>query len=296
MPDSSGTSATQVVVVGPASWNHLIELDQLPRPEPHMVFANRSALTLGGTSAGKALHLAQLGTSSELHALLADDPEGRQVRNALAAAGVTLHAHASSRTEKHVNLMTRAGARLSIYVDTPSPASQDTLQALETALKRTDLAVVDLSDLGAALLERQPKTAWAAELWVDLHDYDGASLYHEPFVKAANVAFMNDDRTSDPWALMSSCLEKGPRLAVCTRGAAGAVALDAGGTRYSTEAVPVDIVDTNGAGDAFMAGFLHATLGGYGIDESLRQGAAQATIALGSVHLHPSLSPVFGAE
>lgn len=295
MPEISQPRTPRVVIVGPASWNHLIELDHLPEPTPHMEFARRSTHTIGGTSAGKALHLAQQGTSSELHALLADDPEGWQVRDALTAAGVTLHVHASSRTEKHVNLMTRAGARLSIYVDTPSSASQGTLHAVETALGRTDLAVIDLSDLGAALLERRP-SAWAAELWVDLHDYDGASLYHEPFVEAADVVFMNDDNTSDPWALMSTCLERGPRLAVCTRGAAGAVALDAGGTRYSTQAFPVDIVDTNGAGDAFMAGFLHTTLSGYGIDESLRQGAAQATIALGSVHLHPSLSPTLGAE
>lgn len=294
MPEISQPPAARVVIVGPASWNHLIELDHLPEPTPHMEFARRSTHTIGGTSAGKALHLAQLGTSSELHALLADDSDGRQVRDALTAAGVTLHVHASSRTEKHVNLMTRAGARLSIYLDTPSPASRGTLHTLEATLRRTDIAVIDLSDVGAAVLERRSAAAWAADLWVDLHDYDGASPYHEPFVTAADVVFMNDDRTSDPWALMATCLERGPRLAVCTRGAAGAIALDARGARYSTRAVPADIVDTNGAGDAFMAGFLHATLSGRGIDESLRQGAVQAAVALETVHLHPSLSAVLG--
>lgn len=294
MPETSQPPAARVVIVGPASWNHLIELDHLPEPTPHMEFARRSTHTIGGTSAGKALHLAQLGTSSELHALLADDPDGRQVRDALTAAGVTLHVYQSSRTEKHVNLMTRAGARLSIYVTTPAPATLGALLGLETTLREADVAVIDLSDVGAALLERRPKAEWAADLWVDLHDYDGAAQYHEPFVEAADVVFMNDDRTSDPWTLMDTCLKRGPRLAVCTSGAAGAIAMDARGTRYSTRAVPADIVDTNGAGDAFMAGFLHATLRGNGIDESLRQGAVQAAVALETVHLHPSLSAVLG--
>ncbi|WP_424446341.1 carbohydrate kinase family protein [Microbacterium sp. CH-015] len=294
MPDSSGTSAARVVVVGPASWNHLIELDQLPRPEPHMVFANRSVHTVGGTSAGKALNLAQLREGSELHALIADDQDGRRVRDALAAAGVTLHAHPSSRTERHTNLMTPHGERLSIYVDTPSAAGQSTLHAVETALRGADVAVIDLSDLGLTLLERRDCADWRANVWVDLHDYDGVSAYHDPFVTAADVVFMNDDRTNDPWELMSSCLRRGPRLAVCTRGAEGAIALNASGDRYEVHAEPTVVVDTNGAGDAFMAGFLHASLSGADIGASLRQGATQATIALGSLHLHPLIDLVLG--
>jgi hypothetical protein len=50
-----------VVVCGPASWNHLISLDRLPEPVPHMQFAESAWHTVGGTSAGKAAHLAALG-------------------------------------------------------------------------------------------------------------------------------------------------------------------------------------------------------------------------------------------
>jgi sugar/nucleoside kinase (ribokinase family) len=292
MPEPSDTATARVVIVGPATWNHLIELEHLPEPTPHMEFARRSVHTVGGTSAGKALHLAQLGSYSELHCLIANDVDGRRVRRALTATGIQLHVHASKRTERHVNLMTRAGERLSVYVDTPSPASRVSLHAMETALAGADVAVIDLSDVGATLLERRRSTGWKAEAWVDLHDYDGVSAFHDPFVSAAGVVFMNADRTADPWELMRRCLAKGPRLAVCTRGADGAIALDASGARHSTPAVPTEVVDTNGAGDAFMAGFLHATVGGAGVEESLRHGATQATVALGSTHLHPSLASV----
>lgn len=103
------------------------------------------------------------------------------------------------------------------------------------------------------------------------------------------MVFMNDDRTDDPWALMHSCLARGPRLAVCTLGAEGAVALEADGTQHEVPAVPADVVDTNGAGDAFMAGFLAATLRGAPVFDALEAGAVQARVAIESEHLHPVL-------
>lgn len=279
-----------VLVCGPVSWNHLISLDRLPEPVPHMQFAQRSIHTVGGTSAGKAVHLHAAGVDVDLHALIGDDDDGRAASASLRRAGVSLHTHASDETERHVNLMTDAGERVSLYVSVPSSPAEETLGSIEAVLRARAVAVLDLSELGAALLARRRDAGWTAPVWADLHDYDGASAFHEPFVRAADVVFMNDDRTDDPWRLMQECLDRGPRLAVCTRGARGAVALDAGGVRASAAAVPVDVVDTNGAGDAFFAGFLAAHLRGVGLDDALTAGADAARVALASVHLHPSLA------
>ncbi|BDV31807.1 carbohydrate kinase family protein [Microbacterium terricola] len=275
-----------VVVCGPAAWNHLIQLDRLPEPVPHMQFAERSVRTVGGTSAGKAVHLSALGVDTELHALLGEDDEGARVAQALAAAGVRLRQHPSVRTEQHVNLMTAHGERVSLYVATPSTPADETIALVESALASAGIAVVDLSELGALLLARR---SWSAPAWIDLHDYDGSSAFHEPFVAAADVVFMNDDAVDDPWMLMARCLERGPRLAVCTLGARGAIALRADGRRAEVPAVPAEVVDTNGAGDAFMAGFLAASLRGADLDACLEAGAAQAVVALSSAHLHPRL-------
>lgn len=281
----------RVVVCGPAAWNHLILLDRLPEPVPHMQFAERAWHTVGGTSAGKALHLAGLGVDARLHAPIGADDDGVRLRDALEAAGVSLAVVPSDRTERHVNLMTAAGERVSLYVATPSAPPASHIAAAAEAVAAAEIAVVDLGELGAALLDRTGGTP----LWIDLHDYDGSSPYHEPFVRAADVVFLNDDRTADPWALMRSCLDRGPRLAVCTRGADGAIALSAAGERFEVAAAPADVVDTNGAGDAFFAGFLAATLDGAPIDAALRAAASQARTAIQSRHLHPALDAVLGA-
>lgn len=285
--------APRVVVAGPASWNHLIVLDRLPEPVPHMQVARRAWHTVGGTSAGKALHLAGLGVDVRLCTQLGADGDGERIRAALAAAGVHVGARASAATERHVNLMTEAGERVSLYVSAPSEPAPSDVAATAAEIAAADVAVVDLGELGAQLVAR-PEVA-GTPLWTDLHDYDGESAFHEPFLRAADVVFMNDDRTADPWELLHSCVERGPRLAVCTLGAEGAIALTADGTRHRAPAEPAQVVDANGAGDAFLAGFLAATLGGAGVDDALRGGAAQARVAIESEHLHPALEEALRA-
>ncbi|SDK77712.1 Sugar or nucleoside kinase, ribokinase family [Nocardioides sp. YR527] len=281
------SSAPRVIVCGPASWNHLIELDRLPEPVPHMQFARRSWHTIGGTSAGKALHLAGLGVDVRLWAPVGDDEDGALLRKRLGEAGVVVEAITSEQTERHVNLMAEGGGRVSLYVSTPSAPSADAVEAARSAVAAADLAVIDLSELGRLVLEGLPEQR--PPLWMDLHDYDGATGFHEPFLRAAAGVFMNDDGTDDPWKLMASCLDRGPRLAVCTLGAKGAIALEADGTRHEVAAVPAAVVDTNGAGDAFMAGFLAAWLRAAPVDVALRAAAEQARIAIETEHLHPAL-------
>lgn len=281
--------SAHVVIAGPASWNHLITVDHLPEPVPHMQFARRSWHTVGGTSAGKALHLAGLGIDVELWTSLGADADGTRIESRLETAGVGVEVIPSADTERHVNIMAD-GERVSLYVSTTSPPEVDAVAALCAAVMNSHLAIIDLSELGQRVLESLP--AKHPPLWMDLHDYDGSSTFHEPFVRAAAGVFMNDDGTKNPWDLMESCLTRGPELAVCTLGAQGAIALEVDGTRYRVAASPANVVDTNGAGDAFMSGFLAAHLEGKSINEALRLASIQATTAIESEHLHPALADI----
>jgi sugar/nucleoside kinase (ribokinase family) len=281
--------APRTVVAGPATWNTLVRLDRLPDPRPHAVFARGSVRTLGGTSAGKVLHLADLGVASTLAADVGTDPEGDLILAALerARGAEVLARRVAGPSEQHLNLMTDAGERLSIYLATPaaSPGPE------AAALARVADAEHVVLDLGAAGLSLLPAAvASGATLWTDLHDYDGVAEFHRPFAEACSYVFLNDDGTDDHRALMSDLLERGADTVVCTLGAAGAVARTAEGW-FECPAEPADVVDTNGAGDAFFAGFFAAHLTGAGIAECLRAGARQATRALSTVHLSPLLNP-----
>lgn len=283
-------ASSRIVIAGPATWNHLIKMDHLPEPVPHTQFAQSAWHTVGGTSAGKALHLAGLGADVELWTSLDEDTDGTRVKSLLETAGVHVQVIPSKDTERHVNLMA-GGSRVSIYVSTVSAPTAASVAALCEAVMGARVAVIDLSVVGQHLLDLLPVEH--PPLWMDLHDYDGSSTFHEPFLCRSSTVFMNDDGTDDPWTLMKSCLERGPQLAVCTLGAKGAIALEADGTRHHVAAAPATIVDTNGAGDAFMAGFLAATLNGNDVQEALSAAAHQATEALKTRHLHPVLAELW---
>lgn len=283
-------STPATVVVGPASWNTLVRLDELPAPRPHTVFARGTVRTLGGTSAGKALHLAELGSPVTLVTAVGDDAEAELVLEALGAAGEHLEvlAHrAPGPTEQHLNLMTGAGERVSVYLAVPSEPAGPGDEHVTARLAGARHVVLDLGASGLELLEAA--RAGGAELWTDLHDYDGVSEFHRPFADACSHVFLNDDGTDDHPALMRALLDRGATTVVCTLGAKGAVALTRDGWSECA-AEPADVVDTNGAGDAFFAGFLAAHLTGAGTGECLRAGARQAVRALGSPHLSPLLS------
>lgn len=85
----------------------------------------------------------------------------------------------------------------------------------------------------------------------------------EQFVDAADVVKASDEDLA--WLLPGEDVEviahrwqtRGPALVVVTRGSAGATAVSGAGTLH-VPAPAVDVVDTVGAGDAFMSGLLHA--------------------------------------
>lgn len=280
----------EVLVVGPASWNHIVDLDALPEPRPHMTFARGDYSTVGGTSAGKALHLVDLGRDVELATVLGTDDAGHRVESALRAAGIPLLLERTGPTERHLNLMAPDGGRVSVYLSVPDEPAPGALDAVVTAMGGARALVLDLSPRAARLIE--PARGTGVPIWTDLHDYDGVAEFHAPFLAAADYVFCNADRLADPLELLRSVVAHGAKVAVCTLGADGAVAVDADGElRVAAEPVGA-VVDVNGAGDGFLAGFLAATLDGAGPRAALRAGAQQAARALVSRHLSPLLDPV----
>ncbi|GAA4984761.1 carbohydrate kinase family protein [Kineococcus glutinatus] len=281
----------RVLVVGPVAWNLLVHLDELPQPFPHTDFARRWAEALGGTSAGKALNLRRLGADVVLATLVGDDEAGGRVLARLHEAGVdVLPRRSSTGTERHANLLDPTGRRVSLYLTlagAPSGGSGDdaaALAALDAAVAGADAVVVDLADHSRRTL--RTARGLGRPVWCDLHDYDGRSAFHAEFLDAAENVFVSDDKLDDPEGFLRAQVAAGKRLVVCTQGARGAVALERGGDLVRVAAEPVaQVVSTDGAGDAFFAGFLVAHLGGAPLAECMRRGARSAAACVRSPEL-----------
>ena len=75
-------------------------------------------------------------------------------------------------------------------------------------------------------------------------------------------------------------LKRRPQIVVATRGGKGSLAYD-GESFYPGQIVPCSVVDTMGAGDSFIAGFLMAWLKKEPIPACMRAGAENAAVTLG---------------
>nr|WP_162241191.1 PfkB family carbohydrate kinase [Leifsonia sp. Leaf325] len=93
-----------------------------------------------------------------------------------------------------------------------------------------------------------------------------------------DVAFGSVGEHGDAEAWCRDALASGARLAVVTRGANGALAGD-GERIWEQSAITASVVDTTGAGDAFIAGFIAARISGGGVAAALHAGAERAAVA-----------------
>lgn len=276
----------RVLVTGPASWNTVVHVARLPEPRPHTAFAQRWSDGLGGTSAGKAVTLAALGVDVHLRTLLGEDDAGRRVRAALDRPGLTLHALPArdGATERHLNLLDATGGRVSLYLTLPEAVAPVRPDDLGPALAGAGAAVADLAEHSRPLLVAARERG--VPLWCDVHDDDGgADGYARAFTAAADVVVASAVRLDDPAGYLRARLAEGARLAVCTQGSAGALALtrDGDGERwFEVGTAPVDGAGhAEGAGDAFVAGLLHATLSGATVPGALARAAAAGALAVG---------------
>jgi sugar/nucleoside kinase (ribokinase family) len=274
----------------------MIRVDSFPPPRAATVFPAGWHETIGSSGAGKAMNLARLGVDVVLHCALGDDGAGRRVRSGLEAAGVTVDATVDpTGTARHVNLMDAAGDRLSFLLHTGDPTARYDTARVEELVASADHVYVAIVDQARDVIPIARR--FGTPLWTDLHATDGERPYERDFLEADHV-FFSGERLADPRPFMERLVAAGRRLAVCTRGARGAVALTAAGRWIEVPPEPVTtVVDTNGAGDAFAAGVMYGELRGLPIERSLRIGARVAALSVASSELAaPSLSPAAVAD
>ena len=285
-PRRDASSNGRVAVFGAASWNLMLRVADFPPPEPGSVFPSGWHETIGSSGAGKAMNLARLGVAVTLHCLLGDDDAGRRIRSGLEDAGVTVSAVPDpTGSARHVNLMDPAGRRISFLFQTGDPAARFDDAAADELVAGADEVLVAMTDAARpalAIARRRGKRTWT-----DLHATDGERSWERDFW-AADRVFFSGERLADPRPFMERLRRAGSELAVCTRAADGALALTADGRWLDVPAEPVPaIVDTNGAGDSFLAGVVLGELRGLPIEASLRLAARVAALSVQSPDLAP---------
>lgn len=115
--------------------------------------------------------------------------------------------------------------------------------------------------------------------------FDFATKLYDPVVDIAidyvDYAFFAADEDNDELrSFIIKQQKRGPEVVVVTLGENGSVAFD-GIHFYKFGIITCNVVDSMGAGDSYIAGFLKARLEGNEITECMMQGAMSSSITLG---------------
>ncbi|HEY0119931.1 MAG TPA: carbohydrate kinase [Cellulomonas sp.] len=225
----------------------------------------------GGSPANVALGLARLGRPADLLTWLAHDAYGARVKSHLEASGVRLLSGnrsalstpvAMARLDEHG----QASYEFDLTWDLPTSWDGDGEAPL---VVHTGSIATTLRPGGPAVLREVTARRPLSTITYDPNARPAlmgtpaqARPIVEEFVRVADVIKASDndmewlypgqkpDEVAVRWA------RSGPALVVVTHGEGGAFAVTAGGAQLHLPALPVDVVDTVGAGDSFMSGLI----------------------------------------
>ncbi|MGP4033356.1 sugar kinase [Pseudarthrobacter sp. 1C304] len=257
-------------------------------------------LGFGGAESNVAIGLARLGVPVTWMGRLGDDALGRLIERELRAEGVTSAATHDPTAPTALMLKERpaVGSSAVSYYRAGSAGSRLGPEHLDVARIR-EARILHVTGITAAL-GAGPRAALdaAIDAAVDggtivsfdvnhrsrLWDHATAASAYREIAARADVVFAGDDEAElltgerEPAAQAAAIIELGPTQAVVKLGAEGAYAF-ADGCAAEQPAFPVHAVDTVGAGDAFVAGYLAELLAGAPLSGRLRTAAACGAVA-----------------
>ncbi|MGW1407068.1 carbohydrate kinase family protein [Streptomyces sp. NPDC002403] len=223
----------------------------------------------GGSPANVAYGLARLGHGATLLTQLGPDDNGRLIRDHLAGAGVEVRTDGATAPTPSAAVTLDGAGRAAYTFEitwTLGPVSLDrpphhvhtgSIAAVMEPGEATVLGAVE-SLRTSATVSYDPNVR--PEL---MGDHESAVRRVERCVALSDVVKASDEDLEwlypgqTPERVAERWLASGPAVVLVTRGGDGALAVLPGG-RVTVGALPTEVVDTVGAGDAFMSGTLHA--------------------------------------
>jgi ribokinase len=288
-------SPGRVLVVGSINEDVVLGVARAPHAG-ETVTAKERTRHPGGKGANQAVAAARAGAHVDMVARVGSDTAGRRMIDALRDEGVQTDAIQSLEdVETGTAYITVADDGDNVIVVDPGANARLSARDVEAhrgEIERADVMLAQLEipieSVAAALeLARAASTrpvltlAPAQKLPSDvLADIDPLLVnQHEALVVLGEAGDEVADG-ADAGDLARRLLDLGPRSAVITLGAQGAVYAHAGGVRHLS-ARPVDtVVDTTGAGDAFAGALAAALARGSDLADAVQAGLEAAAVTV----------------
>jgi sugar/nucleoside kinase (ribokinase family) len=293
-----------ISALGMVSWDQMLVVESWPS-EGGFSMITRQEASPGGTTGNAAMTARRLGAEVALFAIAGSDPEGAAILDHLRLAGIdTAHVRTVesasdlsvvvvSQESRERTILWRQGPYLRrgdrIDIDRLFGADVVILDPVDIELRRF------LTDLPAHTRPRA-RIVGALSYLVDSapHDMLDIALRHDVIVgNAREYAALTGllDPEASMAAVQSRLTGSNCRLAILTNGASGCLGVDRM-NRWTCPALPVEAVDTTGAGDSFTGAIAFGLAQRWEVADTLRFASVVASFvveSLGAQHGLPSL-------
>lgn len=276
-------SQFELLVVGGVGIDTIVRVPSLPLAMADSIHVGPVRDYVAHTGNGVALAAHTLGHKTKLIDFIGDDAQARLILERYRETGLDFsYLVHESGTRRSVNLVDPQGRRLSLYDGRHPDALRMPRDFYLPLLAQARHAHFSIMPYASALYDD------AAELGVtvstDLHDWDGRNPYYHDFARRSDLVFLSTAALAGQHEqVMRAILAEGRAKAViATAGDQGSylLARDDGQVRHVGCAdLQRPIVDSNGAGDAFVAGFLHGYFAARPLLECMQLGAIAGAYA-----------------
>lgn len=233
----------------------------------------------GGNPVNVAVYTCRLGGAASYTGVVGDDAYGAKMRRAVAEKGVDVsHLHTLPGATAVTHVTTENEDRVLGEYEEGVMADFRLTEEDITFLAGHSLVVSGLWGMVEKDLPRLK--ALGATLAFDFADKLEHPVIDEALPHVDYAFFSRDGGTPEKWcAFLEQMHAKGPKVTVVTLGAQGSMAYD-GTHHYHQGIIDCKVVDTMGAGDSFIAGFLYGAMRGHTLADCMRQGAQSSSVTL----------------
>jgi ribokinase len=261
----SGGQPARICVLGSINIDLVVRAPKLPAPGETVIGGKFSTFP-GGKGANQAVAAGRLGASVSLIGCVGSDDHGRMLTSVLQKESVELsNLIPKDQTPTGVGLITVAEGGENTIVVAPGANAAMTVEDVrkaESAIRAAQILLVQFETPAAAIAEgiRIAREAGVA-VAINAAPAPLAGSASRDLVRQARVLVVNKNEgavlagvepTLDPARVMLRLAEFGPPTVVMTLGAQGAIFVHRGRPKR-VATIPVDAVDSVGAGDAFCA-------------------------------------------
>lgn len=244
------------------------------------MYDNIGELYVGGNPVNVAVYVKRLGGEAEYAGVVGNDRYGKWVKEELSQKGVDVSMVKTlegSTAVSHINLIDKER----VFGEYEEGVLPELLLTEEEMRRLADCNIVVSSVWGYAEKYFEQMKGFGATTAMDFSTELNSEIIDTvgPFLDYAFFSF-EEGKEEELKDFMRDIYGRIKGIVIVTRGEKGSVVYD--GTEFIYHGIePCEVIDTLGAGDSFIAGFLYGMAEGLSIKDSMIKGAKNSSITIG---------------